>query len=1154
MQLIDGRVIYAASDLTNYLECDHLVGLEYAAAVGDIVPLGQPTDAELAARYGRLHEQQLYQDLRERGNRVVEIPASYGLDDITAAAETTLRHMRDGAPYIAQATFFDGGWLGHADLLVKIDRPSELGAWSYEVLDAKLARRVKPYAIVQVCFYSDQLARLQGPAPECVRLYLGTGLEERLRLADFIAYYRRIKSRFEALVAERTFDSYPEPVSHCAICRWNARCEARRVADDHLSLVAEIRRDQIVKLNAGGIATTAALAAAATSPARLADATFKKLRHQAELHVRGRESGFDQYDLLPPEELRGLGRLPKPSAGDVFFDMEGHPYVDGGLEYLFGVAWRDEESGELRYRAFWAHNHAEERRALQEFVQFIDERRTRFADLHVYHYAHYEPAALKRLMTQRGTCEDEIDTWLRAELFVDLYQVVHQGLRSSRPGYGLKEMEHLYGFERVGEVAEAMQSVRTYEEYLATGDRRRLDEIESYNRQDCVSTMELRGWLLARRDEAAQRFARDIPFLAPPEQRPVATDKIVQAGELQSLKSALRDGIPEDSQGATPEQRARWLMSQLLDYHRREAKPVWWAYFDRLGKDPHDLVEDSDSIGDLSPDRAVPPRPDKRSLVYTLTFPAQQHRLDSGDAVFDPATEKAGSIERIDEAAGRLELRRSNALAKEALPRALIPGGPIRSDQQEGALQRLARAIIDDDAHKYRALRDILSRSFPRARGVRLGDPLQGETFDLDAAKQLVADLDESYLFIQGPPGSGKTYNGARLAVALMKQGKRVGVASNSHKAINNLLAEIENVAHDERFVFCGLKKSSGIETEYHSKHARPSIANTSSNDDFPGSDAIRLIAGTAWLFSRADLDGRLDYLFVDEAGQVSLADALAMGTSARNIVLLGDPLQLSQVSLAAHPDGAGASVLEHLLGDSPTIPPERGVFLEHTRRLHPAICEFIAEIVYAGRLQSASACRLRSVASPGLRGAGLRYIPVEHSGNAQQSAEEAAAVAEAAQALLRGTFTDEKGALRKLSPADILVVTPYNMQVRCLKDALRTRDLVDVRVGTVDKFQGQEAAVVFYSLATSSGEDLPRNLEFLFSRNRLNVAISRAQCLAILVASPRLLDIGCKTVDQLQMVNALCRLVELAAPSDTRASFHALERPASADRRDPVA
>jgi uncharacterized protein len=291
------------------------------------------------------------------------------------------------------------------------------------------------------------------------------------------------------------------------------------------------------------------------------------------------------------------------------------------------------------------------------------------------------------------------------------------------------------------------------------------------------------------------------------------------------------------------------------------------------------------------------------------------------------------------------------------------------------------------------------------------------------------------------------------------------------------------------------------------------------------------LFAGTSWLFANAVLDGTLDTLVIDEAGQVSLADALAMGTAARNVVLLGDPLQLAQVSQGVHPPGTELSVLEHLLGDQATVPPHMGLFLERTRRMHPDVCRFISEVVYESRLQGIPELQRLSTAF----GTGLRFKPVDHFGNAAASPEEAAVVAREIGRMIGAPWTNREGITGPLHERDFMVVAPYNAQVRRLREALRVAGFANVPVGTVDKFQGGEAAVVFYSMATSSVEDIPRSLEFLFSRNRLNVAVSRAMCLAVVVASPRLLESSARTVEQMRLINALCRFAEIAAEQPSR-------------------
>ena len=512
------------------------------------------------------------------------------------------------------------------------------------------------------------------------------------------------------------------------------------------------------------------------------------------------------------------------------------------------------------------------------------------------------------------------------------------------------------------------------------------------------------------------------------------------------------------------------------------------------------------------------PEPRNRSLVHTLTFPSQDHKLGPGLA-HDPATGKiAGEILEIDDAAGTLRLLRGPTLAGVRLPRALIAGGPYDDRPQRDALRRLAESIQRGDT-RYLALRGILDRTHPRLGGrSAAGRP---QTTNPDEMKALALGLDESYLFIQGPPGTGKTWTGARLVAHLLANGRRVGIAAQSHQAIHNLLEEIEKVAEKDGVRFRGLKKSTAGNAESTYEGHFIKSESDASKVCLAGGD-VGLLAGTAWLFARHEMDGRLDHLVIDEAGQMSLADTLAMGTAARNVILLGDPLQLAQVSQGLHPEGSGVSVLEHLLGTAATIPEDRGVFLERSYRMHPDVCAFISEIVYAGRLHADASAARRTTSW----GTGLRFVGVGHEGNRVASDEEVARIARLIERMLPGVVHGRgRGVSRRCSQTDFMVVAPYNAQVRRLRAGLPE----GVRVGTVDKFQGQQAPIVLFSMATSSGEDVPRNLAFLFSRNRLNVAISRAQCLAILVCSPRLLEARCHSIEEMELVNALCRFVESA-------------------------
>ena len=1089
MRVLDGRVWLSPSDVTAYLACEHLTALSLQVARGELPePPPAGDQAELVFRKGLEHEHAYLAKLRRDGLTVVEIELE---DDWAQARQATLDAMRAGVDVVYQAPLVGDGWRGVADFLVRVERPSALGAWSYEALDTKLARHAKPAYVLQLCFYSERLGELQGLEPEWIHVLLGNQQQERFRPREFAAYQRRVAQRLEAFVAGPPVTE-PYPVDRCGICEFRPRCEAHWDAVDHLSRVAGIQRRQVRGLEERGVRTLAALARADESarPSGMADETFAKLHGQALLQLEAREQGRDAYELLAPQPGSGFALLPAPSAGDLFFDFEGNPFwdEDGSLEYLWGQTDVEDE-----FTARWATDHDEERRAFESFVDEVHARLAAHPDLHVYHYAQYEITALRRMMGRYGTREAELDDLLRREVFVDLYKVVKGGLRISRPGYGLKEVEHLLRFERSAEIREGGTSIVEFERWMVERDDAILAEIAAYNLEDCIATRVLRDWLLERRAEALERFG---PFPLPEllEPKPVKPEK--EARRL--LREALLDTADPLCE----------LAGQLLDYHDRERKPFWWAFFDRLDLTAEELVEDAEAVGGLVP--AGEPRPERRSTVYAFTYPPQQQKL--GGSPVDPATgRRAGELVLHDTEARRLELKRGRAYEEVPLPAALIPGDVYPTRAQEEALERFGRSLLDGGG-VYPVLESILRRD-PFGRDV--------QTTGLDQIAELLLALDRSdprlapaggpiprHLVIQGPPGSGKTWTAGRLIARLVEAGKSVGVASTSHRAIHKLLAEVETAAAERGLAFHGAKKAShgNPESEFEGRV----VENVFDNADCVDRD---LVGGTAWLFADGRHEQRFDYLFVDEAGQVSLADACAMATAARTAVFVGDPQQLDQVLQGSHPGGSERSVLRHLIDGHETIPPDRGIFLERTYRLHPDVCAFVSEEFYEGRLAPDASAAARTTPL----GTGLRWIGVPHTGNRQESRAEAEAVRDEIERLVAAG----------VAPGEIAVVAPFNAQVDLLHSLLP--DAVDV--GTVDKFQGQEARVVLYSMTSSSGDDVPRGLDFLLSRNRFNVAISRAQCLAYLVCSPRLLEVDCRTIEHMRLANALCRFVELATP-----------------------
>ena len=1129
MERIEGRLAYAATDLVDFLTCEHLTSLERAVAERTASRPALTAEETMIFEHGRLHEAQQLERLESTGRSVVRIARPIGAGGYTRASSETRAAIESGVDAIVGATFLAGDFVGIADLLERCERPSPGRSWSYEVADIKLARRAKPGLIVQLCAYSEALARVQGVAPVEMHVILGDGRRESFRYVDYEAYFRALRARFVRSL-QRSNPTSPEKLAACTTCRWSDSCAAQRDELDHLSLVAGIRREQIAKLRFVGIGTLAELARAGESerPRTMAESTWQTLHAQARLQCETRTTGTLAFETLPLVAGRGFGLLPQASIGDLYFDMEGDPWFEGGsLEYLWGVSYRD-DSGEPVFRPFWGHDRRSERIAFEAFIDFVRERLERFPDAHVYHYAPYETTAIAR-MGDASAYESLVDALLRAGVFVDLYRVVTQSLRLSTPSYSIKAVEKFYlDRERAKDVQTAMGSVVAYETYRKTSEQRLLDEIEAYNKDDCDSTLQLHRWLL---DRKAEIEATGAVYAEPSEEnREESPEQVEERAAIDALRDEL-GCAGEPTPTATPGERAHRLIGALLDYHRREAKPEWRAFFERCRVFPADLVDDPETIGDLIA-TTIEPRREDRSLAYTLEFPLQRHKFRAGKKTIDPVTRKnAGEILSIEEIGGsraRLVLKRGPSLATTALPQALIPDKPRGEKEQRAALKRIARALLAQDG-SYRAIHDVLAGLPPRFRQARPVVDLGAET---DVAA-LVDDLDESTLVIQGPPGTGKTYTGARAIVELLRRGRRIGVAAQTHKAIHNMLAEVEQVAAERGVTFRGLKKSTAREPDTEFVSRTGAIANASATDAFPPGAHVQLIAGTSWLFARADLAQTLDVLVIDEAGQVALADAVVMMGAARNALLLGDPAQLAHVSTGTHPEGADRSVLGHLLGDTRTVDVHRGVFLSTSYRMHPVIGDFVSDLMYDGRLASDASCALQRIVSDGIaNGSGLRALAVEHANCSSDSPPEAERIGDEIAALAGARFIDRHGKERDIDLVrDVLVVAPYNAQVSRIRATLAARGLGSVRVGTVDTFQGQEAAIVFYSMTTSSGDDVPRDLEFLFDRNRLNVAISRARAIAAVVYSPALLQIRCTTVEQMQLVNALARLVEAGAP-----------------------
>jgi predicted RecB family nuclease len=1189
----EGRIVWSASDLKAAAECEFAWLRAIDAKLGRIAPVDDPADATLerAGRLGTEHERRVLAAYRDAfGDRVVEIEevSSRDAEALDGAVDRTRAALADpDAAVVYQAAFATPEFVGFADFLVRDDD----GSWI--VQDSKLARHARVTALMQLSAYADQLDRMGVPRSSRVELLLGDGTVSTHRADDLLPVFHLRRERLRALVADRHIElgaEYPAipwgdergelGVVACGRC---ATCDLEVIAERDLLLVAGMRPVQRDRLRTAGVLTIDALAAASVPPARMSADTFAMLRTQARLQLESPAgipapatpdpidtSGEAAHPAVPTFEVvfaTALGALPRPDHGDLFFDFEGDPLytegaaVDWGIDYLFG--WVDTRE---RYSTLWAHTFADERIALERFLDFVDLRRRQHPGMHIFHYAAYEPSHLLAMAARHGVREADVDRLLRDGVFVDLYPIVRRALRVGSRSYSIKKLEPLYmGDEvRTSDVQKGDDSIVKYVEARAlaadgqdAAAQAVLDDLADYNRYDCVSTLRLRDWLVDRAREA------DLRPAAEPEPEERAYEPSPRAVALERLAGLRDDEGGASSSEADADATALRLGAAAIDYYPREHKSFWATHFLRL-REPISVWEETRDVvildhtrcrvvedwnrgdGQRAERRRVELRgevaPGTRLSVggspfvlYEVPAPFPQHRPVSPRWIHVGRTVEV--VEVLDDGAV-IEETAVDGNTWPELPVALTPSAPPSAGRQQGAIDKWADAVIEAfPRFPEDPATDILRRRPPRRveRAVAAAAPREvAPGDDVDAIVRAVLELDRSYLAVQGPPGTGKTWVGSHVVERLVRErGFRVGVVAQSHAVVEHML---------ERIVAAGVPKDLVGKAPKDPAEADPDFTVVPKNGllTFTEERAASgfVIGGTAWDFAH---DGRvprgsLDLLVIDEAGQFSLASTIAVSVASSRLLLLGDPQQLPQVSQGTHPEPVDTSALGWVMDGAEVVPPEFGFFLARTWRMHPRVAQPVSRLSYAGRLESHPSASLRSI--DGVE-PGVHPVPIRHHGNATQSPEEAAEVVDIVRRLVGHGWHDTDADAgdsarmkppRPLAPSDIIVVTPYNAQQVMVEEALAEAGYADVPVGTVDRFQGQEAAVAVVSLAASSGRDAPRGLEFLLLQNRLNVAVSRAKVAAYVVYSPGLLDDLPRTPDGVVRLGAFARLVDADA------------------------
>ncbi len=1166
-------LVFSASDLVAASECEYRTLRILDEKLGR-TPKAEFAADEMRVRAGELgdrHEQTVLASLIAKYGEWDAIQAAgvYSLErgqnvrgDLQAKHAETELALRSGADVVFQATFFDGEFLGYADFLVN-EAAGTGSPGRYEVWDTKLARHAKVGALLQLAAYGDQILGMGLEPSPTVTLVLGTRVgDDWLRsshsLPDLLPVFRERRRRFRELTGQHrsagTAVQWQQPgIVHCGRCDY---CAEQVQVHRDLLMVAGMSVVQRRKLNAVGIRTIDQLAA---MPAEEARNSVVRLRAQARMQLgvdapagsrtftKDGQPHTVSFTVLPENTI---GSLPDPSPGDIFFDFEGDPLWQDpatgawGIEYLFGVIEAPVQGnpGSPVFRPFWAHSRSEERRAFMDFLEYVEERRARYPDMHVYHYAAYEKTALRNLSLAHQAGEETVDAWLRERLLVDLYATVRQSLRISEASYSIKKLEPLYMGSnlRSGDVTDAGASVVAYAAYCAARDagnaaeaEKVLTSISDYNQYDCLSTLRLRDWLLEVAGQPAAGAAPEAeagrrPEAAPAE-RPAAPEETAEESRLREYLAGLPDSRPW-----TDDERAIAMVAAATGYHRRERKQFWWQHFDRV-EAPIENWSDQRNVfvvssAEVTSDWALAkPRERMRTRVLRLRgtmTEGSDFRADSSwcrlydapppDGMADPdaapdtraftfgtrISEVGPAPDNPEHTIITIAERESGRVAAYPhLPVALTEDQPLATASIEAAIAEIASSVGASVPHlPAQPGLDVLRKQPPRFR--TLQQPVDvphgpdGSANYAAAITDSVRDLDRSYLAVQGPPGTGKTYVGAHVIGRLISEGWKIGVVGQSHNVVENLLC-------------CAITTGGVHPAVVAKKLASPHDVPWKSSAD---GDVARLLAspggclvgGTAWTMTGKEVPaGSLDLLVIDEAGQFSLANTLAVSRAAKRLLLLGDPQQLPQVSQGAHPEPVDESALGWLAAGHATLPANLGYFLADSWRMHPDLCRAVSRLSYDGKLQAAPAASQRQL--EGLP-AGVETAFVNHTGNTTASKEEAAEVLRQARRHLGLKWTPGADAeSRPLGQENLLVVAAYNAQVHLIRKSLEEEGLTGVRVGTVDKFQGQEAPVVLVSMACSAVSEAPRGAEFLLNRNRINVAVSRGQWRAVIIRSPEL-------------------------------------------------
>ena len=1184
--------IFAISELAAQLE-----ELTIRNKFTDKIPQKSELEKQLISD-GKKHEENLIKSFNQ-SNEVVII----GNYPEKERLKETKNAMLNGASYIYQASLKNTEIKGSADVLKRIDEPSKLGDWSYIPIECKLSSKSKTTFIIQSCAYCDLLETYQGGKASYFELYLGGMNFEKFEIKKYWNWYSLLKKRYKKFIENFNEDIEIKliPGNHG---KWTEYVTEKLKKDRDLILVAGMTQSQRVKLVKNNIKTIDEFAGLKPNNKIFGSKkdTLRNLYNQAQVQVKSRSLDGKPniepriWENLHVKEGKTKNLLPLRNDGDVWFDMEGfNDSVKGKkLEYLFGASYK--KDGKIEFEKWWAHDHSQECDAFEKWVTWIEERRIKFPKLHIYHYANYEKDAMRKLQQKHPNsfAVKIIDDWLREGLLVDLLPIVKNAIFLGEESYSIKKVEKLYKEERKTVITNAADSVVAYQRFLESGEKKEVSEspllqnIEKYNRDDCESTEELHTFLI----ELKNKYENINLFFEEKLEKDSSEDKKNEDptfyDSINQISDELFSRIPKELRYLDKEDKfnepndplmekgpfgiswkSQRVLSQLLRFHSKEAKNLWWRYFDRQKADIFELEKDSECIHEaifINKEKDN----DKKCHLYNFKFepfPNSKLRSDFLDGNLEMEIQQTGlslRVQKLEEDLGIISFKfqekkcenwendnkkkLNNYDQNSFVELPASDNGEIKkflglpkncslfkkeSDRGRTLIERLlpqAKNWVETKNSISESLKRLLERE-GQEKLIKLNQNLKINNSDYP--KQItdfIYSQDSTILAIQGPPGTGKSSLISEVIIGLALKGKRIAISANSHPAIDNLLIKTQEISND-RSLNIRIVKSDGSTSNSRTKKLREKSISTINSKKI--TQEMLIVGGTAWAHSVDEATNKYDVLVIEEAGQMSLANTAIISRCAKSIILVGDQQQLSQPIKAIHEFGGGLSALEYWMRNEKVVPNDLGIFLDKSWRMEPSITSIVSDLFYEGKLKSQPENKnnkiiwknpVLSINGSVIPNQGFHFENVPHLNNSQTSIEEAAKIKEIVDELHCGKYEYfSKGKLLSgtIEKKDILVIAPYNAQVNLLKNYLNDK----ARVSTVDKFQGQEAPIAIFSLTASTGDDAPRGLDFLLQPNRLNVAISRAKCLLIIVGSSNLSTTLVKSIKDAELLNTFCRL-----------------------------